>query len=84
MAITCAPTSVATRGPEHRFDELGADLLVGAVIVRVRDIGDVMHETRGREFGVVGVLGAQDRAALQRVRQTVDAGVRRRRRGRRP
>ena len=53
---------------EQRLDQLGAALRVVAVVVRERDVGDVVHESGDRELGVGGMRRLQVRAALQRVR----------------
>ena len=52
---------------EQRPYELRAPTVVVAMIVRIGDVGDVVHKTGDREFEVVGLFASQERAALQGV-----------------
>ena len=67
-----APDEVRDPRAEQRLDELRAAPVVVAVVVGVRDVGDVVHEAGDRQLGIVGMLDAQDRRALQRVREPVE------------
>ena len=60
--------------PEERRDEARAAALVVAMIRGVGNVGDVVDEAGNRELAVVGVLGAQQRAALEGVRERVERG----------
>ena len=64
-------------GAEERFDERGAAAVVIGVVIGVRDVGDVVHEAGDGQLRVVRVLDAEDRTALERVRQTVERRARR-------
>ena len=49
--------------------------VVVAVVVGVRDVGDVVHEPGDRQLGVVRVLGPEDRAALEGMGEAVEVGL---------
>ena len=50
--------------PEQWRDEARAAALVVAMVRGVGDVGDVVDEAGDRELGVVGVLGAEQRARI--------------------
>ena len=45
------------------------------VVVGVGDVGDVVHEPGDGQLGIVGMLGAEERAALEGVGETVELGL---------
>jgi dihydroxy-acid dehydratase len=66
------PGEVRDARAEQATHELGAPTVVIAVIVGVHDVGDVVHEPRGGQLRIVGMLGSEQRTALEGVRETVE------------
>jgi len=60
---------------EEWCDERGAPAIVVAVVVGVRDVGDVVYEAGDGQLGIMRVLDSQDRAALESVGEAVERGL---------